>query len=130
MEDCSRVQQKWEQMTDERTAWLALAPRHLPLYVSSALSLSDSHAVPARYPRPHWTNEDVSFSETMAISRITASFSFPPSHPLPPPQQMDRGESQTMLFRSISSVLWSNMSLRNGNFFILLHSAGTSNAAR
>lgn len=34
---------------------------------------------------------------------MTASFpsSLPPSHPLPPPQQMGRGESQTMFFKSI-----------------------------
>lgn len=33
--------------------------------------------------------------------------SLPPSHPIPPPQQMDRGESQTTFFKSIStSVLF------------------------
>lgn len=112
MEDWSCSQKKWEQMTKEQhgLAWHPIVsygvfpPLRLPPV--SSLSLFDSHAALAWYPRLRQTNEDVSLLlKTMAVIKMTVSFpsSHPPSHPLPPPRQMDRGESQAAFFKSISA---------------------------
>lgn len=112
MEDCSCLE-KEVRADDKRTAWLGFTPHLLlrcipsPSLASSAFALTfDSHTALAWYPHLRQTNEDVSLSlKTMAVTKRTASFpsSFLPSHPLPPPQQMDRGESQTVFFKSIST---------------------------
>lgn len=105
---------KWEQMIKEQPglAWhLTVSSGILPPLRSPplpSLSLLDSHAALARYPRPRRPNEDVSLLlKTMAVTKMTVSApsSHPPSHPLPPPQQMGRGESQTVFFKSSTSVL-------------------------
>lgn len=116
MENCSCFRKKWEQMTKEQPglAWhLTISYGIFPPLRSpslSSVSLFDSHAALAWYPRLRRTNEDVSLLlKTMAVRKMTVSFpsSHPPSHPLPPAQQMDRGESQTTFFKSIStSVLF------------------------
>lgn len=91
----------------------------------SLLSLVDSYAAQAWYPRLRPTNEDLSLLlKTIAIIKMTRSF--PSSHPYPPPQQMDWGESQTVFFKSISaSVLvacvyglmkWQRFFYRTGTF--------------
>lgn len=128
---CSCSQKKWEQMTKEQPglAWHLTVSYGMfhPLRSPSpsSLSLFDSYAALAWYPRLRPTNEDVSLLlKTMAITKMTRSF--PSSHPLPPPRQMDRGESQTVFFKSISaSVLfacvyglmkWQSFFYRTGTF--------------
>lgn len=104
---CSCSQKKWEQMTNEQPglAWHLtvsygmLPPLHL-------LLLFDSYVALVWYPRLHLTNEHASLllkKKTMAVAKTTLSF--PPSHPLPPPRQMDRGESQTALFTTVSAAV-------------------------
>lgn len=117
-----RSESRWQKNSP---AWLGTSPSPTVYFLPCLCShFFDSHTALAWYPRLRRTNEDVSLLlKTMAVTKMTVSFpSFlPPSHPLPPPRQMDRGESQTVFFKSIFTlvlIVCARMGLWNGKVFL------------